>query len=70
MGKIAGSMLVQKPPEEDIVPQLRYLAELTPPICIYDAGNTGPVYCKPFEQFQLIMATAADEIERLREDRR
>lgn len=68
MSKIAGNMLVQDLPEEDIVPQLRCLAELTPPVCGYDIDNTGPVYCKPFEQFQLVLATAADEIEWLREE--
>lgn len=64
--RIAGSMLVQCKPEVDIVAQLRDLATLTPPICNYEINTTGQVYCKPFEEFQLIMATAADEIEQLR----
>lgn len=64
---IAGTMSIQADVEGDIASQLRQMALRTPPICHKEIGNHGPVFCKPFEQFQLLMRTAAEEIERLRE---
>ena len=54
---------------EKLVEQLRKVANLTPPICMYDHpkeieifGKKITVYCKPFEQFQGLMCEAADYI--------
>ena len=54
---------------EKLVEQLRAVANLTPPICMYDHpkeieifGKKITVYCKPFEKFQGLMCEAADYI--------
>lgn len=50
---------------KDLINKAVEIAELTPPICVYEANNNGSVFCKPFEQFQSVLKDAADAIERL-----
>lgn len=55
--------------KEKLIEELRRLADLTPPICQYDQpedheifGKKITVYCKPFEQFQEVLRSAADAL--------
>lgn len=48
---------------KELIDKLREVAGYTPPICHYEKGNPGPVYCKPFEQFQKLMWLAAVALE-------
>lgn len=53
----------------ELIKQLDELAEMTPPICDLDKpykteimGKSVTVYCKPFEQFQMLVKQAADAL--------
>lgn len=53
----------------EIIKELDELAEMTPPICLWDSpktvevgGGEVTVYCKPFEQFQSLVKQAADAL--------
>ena len=55
--------------ERKLIEELRRLADLIPPICQYDQpedreifGKKITVYCKPFEQFQEVLRSAADAL--------
>lgn len=48
---------------QQLVEELREVAGLTPPICHHEKGNEGPVFCKPFENFQGLMKEAADVLQ-------
>lgn len=53
----------------ELIKELDELAEMTPPICLWDSpetvevgGGKVTVYCKPFEQFQSLVKQAADAL--------
>lgn len=46
-----------------LIDELKEVAGLTPPVCRHEEGNTGPVFCKPFEDFQDLLLRAAHALE-------